>query len=317
MDIPLTFDAFADWVLRLYAPPLRRASTLAGMRRALADFRAATGVEDLDGVTTDAVARYVASRAALNANTTRAKLRYLRTAVNLARAEGWAGRGPNFGRLMPPAAPACRGHLDLDEVRRLLSHLRAHARCGWREHRLYALVATVAYTGLRKAEALHLEPRDVDLSAGLIHVVARRRPLKTAAAAAPVPLPPELAAVLRPWLSRCGPGWVFPGVRRGGPWVHGSPGYRPVDRIREAGEAVGLRGLTFHALRHTLATLMVVRWGLSLDQARGVLRHTTTTTTAVHYVHWSKRADLAAIGERISYFPTPASGPPAPGGAAA
>lgn len=64
--------------------------------------------------------------------------------------------------------------------------------------------------------------------------------------------------------------------------------------------AVGIPDLTFHALRHTLGKLGVGEFGLSLDQVRTLLRHTTPATTEL-YLHRDDAEQLRRIGERIHY----------------
>ena len=63
----------------------------------------------------------------------------------------------------------------------------------------HAPTATIAYTGLRRDEALTLKAEDVSLATGLLAVSDRTR-RKTAISAAPVPIPPELAQILATWL---------------------------------------------------------------------------------------------------------------------
>ena len=72
----------------------------------------------------------------------------------------------------------------------------------WSGARLHALAATIAYTGLRRTEALTLMVADVDASRGILDVSDRTR-RKTACSAAPVPIPPELAVILHTWLPQC------------------------------------------------------------------------------------------------------------------
>lgn len=301
----MDWQVFTGRVLTLYVTPLRARSTHAGMSKALEDFAAATGVVDLEQLDTESVARFVGSRVDGNANTTRSKLRYLRTATNVALEEGWLARGPRWSRLWPRATPARRTHLDHDQVARLLTHLARQSWRSWVDHRLYALASIVAYTGLRRNEALYLRVEDVRLSERFLVVSGRRR-LKTESSAAPVPIPPELWPILGVWLPRCGCDWVFPGRLGKGPWVHATHGYRPMDKLRDAGEDCGVPGVTFHGLRHTLAKLMVGKFGLTADQARSVLRHSSVATTEAYYLHRDDLACLDAIGRSITFRPVAA-----------
>ncbi len=170
----------------------------------------------------------------------------------------------------------------IEEVARVLEYLRAGIG-NWVSHRLYALAATVAYTGLRRDEALTLRIEDVNLSESLITISDRQR-RKTEASAATVPIPPELSEILRAWLPRCGCAWVFPGIRELGPWTGGACGERACDRVRQAGQEVGVAGFTLQSLRHTWATHARRRWGLSDIEVATVLRHGSLATQA-WYVH--------------------------------
>ena len=296
---PIPFRDFAAAVLSLYQPPLRARATYLKMRQALTEFGHLPGVATTADFDTAHVAEFAGRREESNVNTTISLLRCLRTASLFSVAEGWADRPPQWRRLMPRTGPRRTvRHYSRDQVVSLLEYLE-RAATDWPGRRLHALAATVAYTGLRKMEALSLQVEDVNLTTGVLAVVARRR-LKTAGSAAPVPIPPELVPILERWLPDAGPLWVFPGATRVGPWTGGSPGYRPLDRLRQAGLAVGLPGLTFHSLRHTLAKLMVGDFGLSVDQARSVLRHTSERTTE-GYLHRDDPEMLIRIGQRVSF----------------
>lgn len=296
---PLTLAAFAARLTPLYAPPLRSPRTAAKMARVLA-MAGSLGVESTDGLTTEAMARYVAGRSALvSPNTVRGELDYLRAAANYAVEEGYLDRAPKFRRVRPRPAPATRPRVHpVEDVGKVLALLRSRAG-SWEGHRLYALAATVAYTGLRRDEALLLMVEDVNLATGLVAVVARRR-LKTEASAAPVPIPPELSAILGEWLPLAGSPWLFPGIRKKcAPWTGGELGRRPCDRLRMAGEECGVEGLTFLSLRHTFATHARRRWGLSALELRDCLRHTSPSTQA-YYVH-PDRDGLVRSVRGVSY----------------
>jgi integrase len=296
----IPYALFQDRLLSLYKPPLRAPSTFYGMRSVLREFGSLPGVESTEDFTTHRVAEFACAKPARNVNTTISRLRYLKTASLFAHSEGWTDRPPQWARLMPRAAPPARErHLSYDQVVRLLGHLRAHAADSWKAHRLYALTATVAYTGLRKQEALHLQIGDLSPSQGLLRVVGRRR-LKTVGSAAPVALPDELAAVLEAWRPLAGPTWLFPGVHRKGHWQGGLPGYRPLDRLKQAGDEAGIPGVGFHVLRHTWAKLAVARFGLSADQVRTNLRHTNPHTTE-GYLHRGDPEGLRRIGRAIRF----------------
>lgn len=300
----LPFAEFQTRLLRLYTPPIRAKSTWYAMRRALREFVERTGINTTADFRTDCVALYVSSRSRENVNTTISRLRCLRTASFFAKDEGWMDRVPQWSRLFPRSAPPCvRRHYGYDEVKELLRCLAEETRAGeWKAHRLFAVTALVAYTGLRKLEALRMHVDDLDVVRGVAFVVPRHR-LKTESSAAPIPLPPELLPILRGWLPRAGTPWLFPGVTKVGPWTGGAPGYRALDELRKVGERVGLSEVTWHGLRHTLGKLMIHRFGLTRDQAKSVLRHSDVRTTEDFYLHRDDLDSLRMIGRSISFRP--------------
>jgi integrase len=272
------------------------------MARVLRDL-AAVGVTAPRDLTVVTIAALVSSYHAsgLGANSIIGHLGYVRSVCNYAKHAGYLDRSPFDARRAwvrrEPVSAARSRHLTQADVVRLLAALSTTCD-DWHHHRLYALVALVAYTGLRKMEALTLHVEDVDLARGIVLVQARRR-LKTVASAAPVPIPPELHQVLDRWLPRCGCAWLIPGARRRGPWLSGSLGDRPLDQLQATAASVGLEHVTFLALRHTWATQAESSWGLSELQIQRVLRHTTPLTQR-HYRH-ADLTNLRAIASRVSY----------------
>jgi integrase len=280
---PIPLHQFRVRLAKIYRAAGKAPKTLQQLDHAIR-LAEAVGCRTTADLTTEAIAEVVLARGeGANANTTRGILARLRRATNLAARGRLLDRDelPDWESLRPRAAAPSRGRPHAaGEVARLLAVLSA--RPDWYGGRLHALAALVAYTGLRRNEALHARVEDLDLARGFVFVVGRSR-LKTEASAAPVPLPDALVPVLRDWLPRSGGTWVFPGARREGPWVGGAPGYRPLDRLRAAGEAAGIAGVGFHSLRHTLATRLLVG-GTPEWAVQRILRHTTPATTAL-YLH--------------------------------
>ena len=253
MPSPIPFHRFTALILRVYAGPGHAKRTLTKMQHVLS-LVAGLGVKTTVDLTTELVARFVAERArTVNANTIRGDLSYLSAACSFAVEEGWLDHVPRWKRVRPRRKkPAISTAHSIADVARVLELLRSRSG-SWSGSRLYTLACAIAYTGLRRDEALTLQVQDVDLTAGLL-TVSDRQQRKTEASAAAVPIPPELGDVLRVWLPRCGCAWVFPGVRRQGPWTGGKCGERACDRIRQAGQEVGVAGLTLLSLRHAFAT---------------------------------------------------------------
>lgn len=293
---------FCQELLALYQSSRARL-THQKMRQVLREVGALPDVRTVHDLTPATVARFKDSCLARGRSprTTATLLGYLRAACRYAVARGLIYASPftawpDWGLEAEPepdgSTPPPR-HLGLAEVGRVLAHLAARAD-RWDGGRLHALASLVAYTGLRKMEALTLMARDVDLFAQVVTVRKRRR-LKRPSAAAPVPMPPALVPVLEAWLLRCDSPWLFPNRGRTGPWTSGSPASRPLAQLSAAGRAVGVPGLTFQALRHSWATHAETAWGLSELAIQRVLRHTTTRTQA-HYRH----ADLANLRQVVA-----------------
>lgn len=306
----MRLDSLADRLISTYTVARRSPRTIAKLRGVLAEL-IRTVPEDPKGpalvkdLTTDGVARWMASTCGERGpNTVIGLLGYVRAIASYAAEEGLLDRPPSWRRLRPRRArPARARHHPADRIAALLDRLEVLARDEWRAHRLLALVALVAYTGLRRDEALFLRRQDLHLGEGYLEVEPHhRRKLKTEESAQPVPIPPESVPILDAWLAAIHPRreWVIPASRGDGPWWGGSPGYRPLDRLKEAGLEVGIEGLTFQSLRRTWATHAETRWGLTDPEIMRVLRHTTADTSRRHY----READLAnlrAIAERITY----------------
>lgn len=291
---------FSERMSALYTGPHRAVGTRKKLEYVLG-LAAKLGAESTADLTTDFARRFVAERASkVGINTVRGELRYLKAAVNYAIEEEWLDRGPKWKRIWPRKGPRVRPVLfSIADVARVFE-LMAGRSHDWAWHRLYALTAVVAYTAIRKQEALCLRVEDLRLKERLLDVVSRpENRLKTVESEAPVPIPEELAEILECWAPRADSVWLFPGRRRKGPWTGGASGERATDRLRAAAEEVGVHGLTLAALRHTFATWSRKRWGLDARQLMRVLRHTTERTQE-NYVQ-PESSDLIASVAKVSY----------------
>ena len=182
------------------------------------------------------------------------------------------------------------------------------------------LLATALYTGMRLSELTGLTWQDVDLAAGLLHVrhqlsraridkPARRVRLKTQAAVRDIPLPPQLAALLkRHKLASSHSGehdYVFTTSL-------GTPlGYRNVERrgLGRAAERAGLNDeaqprLRVHDLRHTFASHLIIDLRLDVAQVSRILGHARPSITLDTYTHLFDHANHAAdIRRRMAESP--------------
>jgi integrase len=247
-------------------------------------------------LTTDLVKRFAGRPG--RSSTTEGLLSSLRAACKLAAAKSWLDISGLEEAIWTPATvdPPRKRHHGRAEILQVLEHLREGSE-SWDGGRLYALGSLYCYTGVRKVEGLRLRVTDVDFAQNVVFVHPNGRPLKTPGSEAPVPLPKALARILRPWIDRCGSEWVFPRLDREGPWLDGSIGRRPTDRLKLAGQACGVEGFTPQSLRHSLATHLAGYWGLEPRQIQLILRHTTERTQE-HYVH----PDVANLAELVQGF---------------
>ncbi len=273
-------------ILDLYAYPLHPRSTRFAVRRVF-DLLTILGVDQAQDLTPALVSRFVA-RPGLSPRTIRGQLAYLNVIARYCVERRWiAGNPVAIRRGWVPArvlGPPRRRHLSAVQMGQiLLQASREAAQGGWKARRLEALVHLLAHTGLRKSEALGLQVGDLDLVGRTVVIRANSaRHLKTSGSAAALPISSAAAEVLARWLPSTGGQWVFPTVSRRRPWLHGGPGSRPLDQVRELGARAGVPGATLTAFRHSWAT-QAEAIGLSRDHIRRVLRHSDGWTSWEHY----------------------------------
>jgi integrase len=301
---PVPIAHWIDEVTRIYLTKAK--ATRIKMAQALREIAAIPGVRTTADLTRGRISEWVAQQEqwGRRPNTIKGLLSPLRAACYIAADEGWLARVP-FSRRWHyvRGEVTSKTHHSVQDLARVLDYLAGRVPLDWQDHRLYVLFATYAFTGLRKCEALYLDWEDVRLKERYLLVNPLRRRTKTEASAAPVPLPPALVKILRSWRPACGSPWVFPTVNREKPWTGGIAGTKPLDRIKAAGQACGVPGLTILSLRHSWATAAEHLWGLTAPQIQRVLRHTTVKTQE-GYRHPDREA-LKTIGSVIK-FPTPA-----------
>jgi integrase len=340
---PIPFAQFQAHVESLYEPPQRAKATATKMQQVL---RITSGLLPAQATTADLdtalVARFVASRAGKNANTTFGLLSNLRAACALCVAEGWLRFSPwsvrsEWIRRVPTRR---KQHHSLEEIGRVLAlaardveRKRGWAR--WRAQRLQAMVANAAYTGMRKREILFLRREDILIDERIILIVERQsNRLKTEKSSRQVPIPDALAPILEGWLAvlaqpvepfavshddeerpPCRParlamnravdeGWFIPNAYRTAAWTGGSSGRKPLDRLKSLGRRAHVDGFTFQSLRHSFGTHGILAWGLSVGFVSRCLGHTSERTTRENYLH-SDMPDLRAAVRHIDFGPTP------------
>jgi len=299
-----TWAAFADDVLALYAPPIRRKATWRKLEHVLREFQPLCRYsEDL---TPSVVAAWIAAHPGRRPATVDSFLRSLRAACNYGMSAGYLRESPFAFRSprhwvdwsVEPLPPAVH---TAEEIARVLARADFEAQAGrWRNLRLRAVIYTAAFTGARKREILAACVADLQLDQGLMTIRPNaRRPLKTPSSAAQIPLAPPLVAVLEGWVAICGSPWLFPGIRRQGPWLEGPAGAKALDQVKGLGLRAGVRGLTFQSFRHSLASLSE-GWGIGELALQRLLRHSSPRTQ--EYYRHAIPAVLRDVAARI-HFP--------------
>jgi integrase len=287
----IPWKQFHAEVLALYAPPIRRPGTYRKTDQVLREFR--KHCKTTADVGPLAIAAWIARHPRRKASTRLALLRTFRPLCTYGAGEGYLHDPFQFRKprqwlpaseLGPPETLFPR-HRSAIEIQSVLEQADQEAQDGrWEALRLRAAVYTWCFTGARKMEILGALAADVDLDRVLLSIRSNdRRPLKTAASAAAIPLAPPLARVLADWLPRCGSIWLMPHKYRHGPWLHGPYGNKCVDQVAQLGVRAGVPGLTVLALRHSFGTLSE-GWGWGGLMLQRVLRHTDSKTQA-HYRH--------------------------------
>jgi integrase len=171
--------------------------------------------------------------------------------------------------------------------------------------------------GLRVDETLHLTPADVDLELGLVVVESKPAPWLRRGVWHPkgrrrrdVPLVPDLAAAARAHLETVASAeWMLP-TRHNDPRLAG----RPLSQRRftevftrvvtDAGLIPGRNetaGVTYHTLRHTFASWLVME-GVDLFTVSRLLGHTTTTQVEATYGHLSPEHRAQAVARLARRF---------------
>lgn len=308
----------------LYSPPHRRKSTWKKLRTVLHEFRDLPGIRKTSDITPVNIIAWVNAHADRQPITNRSYLGAFRQAVKYAakmrylRVDPWEIRtdwihddmGLDDRQTSEPKAS--KRFYSVEQIVAYLDLLDAEALLDpFFGGRLQALSYTYALAALRRNEALGLLIADVDLGARLINLKPRRsRTLKSRNSEQPVPIAPELHAVLARWIPiaasvQSSSGFLFPARGRKRPrakvvaWLNGPRGEKAADEIKAAGQRVGIPNLTPHSLRRSIAT-HGRRMGLSLQDMRDLLRHADIRTTMDWYVEEDAPA-IAEIAERLSY----------------
>jgi integrase len=259
------------------------------------------GSIDLREIREDHLLRYIRAklRAGAAVLTIQTQLSILRRVLSLAHQEAHLERNPaaRLGTLMRRVDRSKAAETkEVDswthrEVETLLDLAGEH------EPRLYACLAVLLSTGLRRGELLGLKWEDVDFESRRLHV---RRAVVRGQLTTPksgkgrhLALPPGLASLLldllavrrREMLPRGWPGvpeWVFPS-NTGGHWDEDNFD-RSWRRLRRRAQKHGVRPLKLHCTRHTWAS-MALAAGKSVRWVADQLGHASPMLTLKTYAH--------------------------------
>lgn len=158
---------------------------------------------------------------------------------------------------------------------------------------LLPVVVLTLQTGMRKGEVSGLLWQEVDLNRKVIHLSGNRTKNGSGRT---IPLNPTALGVIREALQQGVTSLDFVFHRDGKPLGDFKRSFN------SACQRAGLKGVTFHTLRHTFASGLVAR-GVSLLTVKDLLGHADLSTT-LRYSHLAPDALKAAVNEIEKYqFP--------------
>jgi integrase len=235
----------------------------------------------------------------------------LRAVLEDAVDRGLLARNPADARLARAALPPRRRggqrvdagqHWDDAQARQFLDATR--------DHRLYALWATLLGTGMRRSEACGLSWNDVDLDTGVVHVretvtsvrghAVSSDNTKSDAGRRTILAGPELVTILRRHRARqnqerlaAGSAWVDTGAVFAEPDGTGLHPGRLSNRFSTLTDKLGLPRIGVHGLRHTHATSLL-RDRVPITVVSQRLGHADPSITLSTYSHAMPSDDALA-----------------------
>ncbi len=235
---------------------------------------------------------YGKARERLSSRTVHHHHRVLSQSLKYAVRQGYLGRNPcEFADPPPPKGRTMRT-LTPGEVEVLFENAQ--------DNYYYPVIYTAVSTGLRQAELLGLRWRDIDLdmlSISVSQVLYKRRGIcqfkepKTSHSRRRVAMTPKLALFLREY--RAQREYLYHELGKQlslDDLVFASPEGRPIDpcvlthAFTRLARQVGLEGIRFHDLRHTFASLMLLR-GAKPKVISEALGHSSVAFTMDVYSH--------------------------------
>ena len=165
-------------------------------------------------------------------------------------------------------------YLSADECRALLDACSSLT--------LKQIIILAIYTGMRKSEILGLKWIDINLRERFIELVDQKNGERST-----VPLNQTVIDTLRTIPRRLDSDYVFTGA------IPGQPFSDLKRQFEKAVSKAGLEGVTFHTLRHTAASHLVMS-GVDLPTVSEILRHKSIEMT-MRYSHLSPKHKKSAV----------------------
>ncbi|MBA7469260.1 MAG: tyrosine-type recombinase/integrase [Dehalococcoidia bacterium] len=243
----------------------------------------------------------------LSARTVHHQHRVLSQSLKFAVRQGYLGRNP--AELVDPPSPGKKAMRTLTprEVEALLDTAA--------DNYYYSVVYAAVSTGLRQAELLGLRWRDIDLdflSISVSQVLYKRKGIcefkepKTSHSRRRVAMTPKLALYLREYKAeRESLYWQFGQPLSLDSLIFGSPEGKPLDPcvlshdFARIVKRAGLEHVRFHDLRHTFASLMLLRGAKPkvISEALGHASVAFTMDTYSHIIEGMQEDAMALLDE--------------------
>lgn len=162
---------------------------------------------------------------------------------------------------------------------------------------LRQIVELALHTGMRKGEILQLKWEHVNLRQGYLEILEQKN-----GKYGTVPLGQRSVEILASIPRRLDSPYVFTGK------IPGHPFWDLKRRFEEAVKRASLEGVTFHTLRHTAASHMVMN-GIDLVTVKEILRHGSTQMTEryAHLAPGHKQAAVNVLGKALMGDPEKAA----------
>jgi integrase len=161
------------------------------------------------------------------------------------------------------------------------------------EGKFQAMIATLAFTGMRSGELQRLRVEDVDLAGGWMHVVSRRGAETKTRQSRKVPIHPRLRQILAtlprsvgPWFFTAEPSSKYP---KGDHWIATKKlNDRFLAKLKKLNLPTGREsGYVIHSLRHSFETI-TINSGIPQRVVDAWLGHTSDRSMGAVYYHLSE-----------------------------